>query len=207
MCCFAKKACTRAAEWPDTLTWWSWSARSVIVNATVTKYTRSVNGVSLPTDYPQGRVTVHGCTVRSPLTGCQVTSRPHDRFSRYSKWPDTFRTALTFTTVHGLTSQTTTDLKQWQHLNLRSTKLQREWQILRNEVSLCTYYINIHEKGKRGKLELETKHAWTLLLWKLLEQRIKQDWVNVMDLRDTEYWKDDGRLLWWWLHNQAHKNR
>ena len=37
---------------------------------------------------------VHGCTVRSPLTGCQVTSRPRDRFSRYSKWLDTFRTIL-----------------------------------------------------------------------------------------------------------------
>ena len=36
---------------------------------------------------PQRRVTVHGCTVRSPLIGCQVTSRPHDQFSRYSKWP------------------------------------------------------------------------------------------------------------------------
>ena len=39
-------------------------------------------------------MTVNGCTVRSPLTGCQVTSRPCDRFSRYSKWLDTFRTAL-----------------------------------------------------------------------------------------------------------------
>ena len=37
------------------------------VNATVTQYTNSVNGVSLPTDYPHGRVTVHRCTVRSPL--------------------------------------------------------------------------------------------------------------------------------------------
>jgi len=36
--------------------------------------------------------------LRSPLTGCQVTSRPRDRFSRYSKWLDTFRTAL----VHGV---------------------------------------------------------------------------------------------------------
>ena len=41
-----------------------------------------------------GRVTVYGCTVRSPLTGCQVTRRPRDRFSRCSKWLDTFRTAL-----------------------------------------------------------------------------------------------------------------
>jgi hypothetical protein len=32
--------------------------------------------------------------LRSPPTGCQVTSRQPDRFSRYSKWPDTFRTAL-----------------------------------------------------------------------------------------------------------------
>ena len=39
---------------------------------------------------------VHGCTVRSPLTGCQVTSRPRYRFSRYSKWLDTFRTALVY---------------------------------------------------------------------------------------------------------------
>ena len=64
------------------------------VNATVTQYTISVNGVSLPTDQPHGRVTVHGRTVRSPLTGCQVTSKSRDRFSRYSNWPDTFRTAL-----------------------------------------------------------------------------------------------------------------
>jgi hypothetical protein len=42
-----------------------------LVNATVTQYTSSVNGVSQPTDWPHGRVTVHGCTVRSPLTGCQ----------------------------------------------------------------------------------------------------------------------------------------
>ena len=39
-------------------------------------------------------MTVYGCTVRSTLTGCQVTSLPRDRFSRYSKWLDTFRTAL-----------------------------------------------------------------------------------------------------------------
>ena len=32
--------------------------------------------------------------LRSALTGCQITSRSPDRFSRYSKWPDTFRTAL-----------------------------------------------------------------------------------------------------------------
>jgi hypothetical protein len=41
-----------------------------------------------------GKVTVHRCTVRSPLTGCQVTSRPSDTFSRHSKWTDTFQTAL-----------------------------------------------------------------------------------------------------------------
>jgi hypothetical protein len=39
-------------------------------------------------------VTVHGCTVRSPLTGYQVTSRPRDQFSGYSKRLDTFRTVL-----------------------------------------------------------------------------------------------------------------
>ena len=91
MWCLAKKACTRAVKWTGALSWWRWSARSVIVNATVTKYTSSVNGVSLPTDYPHRRVSNHGCTVRSPLTGCQITSRPHNWFSRYSKWLDTFR--------------------------------------------------------------------------------------------------------------------
>ena len=91
-----KKACTRAVEWAGALSWWSWSAHSVIVNTTVTQYTSSVNGVSLPTDQPHGRVTIHGRTVRSSLTGCQVTSRPRDRFSRYSKWSDTFRTALAY---------------------------------------------------------------------------------------------------------------
>ena len=64
------------------------------MNATVTQYTSSLNGVSLPIDEPHGRVTVYRCTVRSPLTGCQVTSRPRNRFSRYSKWLDTFRTDL-----------------------------------------------------------------------------------------------------------------
>jgi hypothetical protein len=71
-----------------------------LVNVTVTQYTSSISGVSLPTDWPHGRVTVHGCTVRSPLTGCQVTSRLHDRFSRYSKWLGTFRTGLIFEHCH-----------------------------------------------------------------------------------------------------------
>ena len=43
---------------------------------------------------PHGRVTVHIRAVRSPLTGCQVKSRPRDRFSRYWKWLNTFRTTL-----------------------------------------------------------------------------------------------------------------
>ena len=88
-----KKACTRAVEWAGPMMQIRLS-RSVIVHATVTQYTKRVNGVSLPTDQPHGRVTVHGCAVRSPLTGCQVTSRPRDRFSRYSKWLDTFRTGF-----------------------------------------------------------------------------------------------------------------
>jgi len=33
----------RAVEWPGALSWWSWSARSVSVNATVTQDTSSVN--------------------------------------------------------------------------------------------------------------------------------------------------------------------
>jgi hypothetical protein len=47
----------------------------------------------LTADWLAPRETVHGCAVRSLLTGCQVTSRPRDRFSRYSKLTDTFRTA------------------------------------------------------------------------------------------------------------------
>jgi hypothetical protein len=43
---------------------------------------------------PHGRVTVHRCAVRSFLTDCPVTSRPCERFLRYSKWTDTFWTAL-----------------------------------------------------------------------------------------------------------------
>jgi len=41
-------------------------------------------------------MTVHGCTVRSHLTGCQVTSRPGDQFSRYSKLMDTLGTAFLY---------------------------------------------------------------------------------------------------------------
>ena len=46
------------------------------VNVTVIRHTRSVNGVSLLNDSTHERVTVHGWTIRSTLTGCQVTSRP-----------------------------------------------------------------------------------------------------------------------------------
>ena len=35
-----KRAYTRAVEWAGALSWWSWSALLVIVNATVTHYTR-----------------------------------------------------------------------------------------------------------------------------------------------------------------------
>ena len=68
--------------------------RRRLVNATVTQYTSSVNGISLSTDWLHGRVIVHGCIVSSLPTGCQFTSKPRDRFSRYSRWPDTFRTAF-----------------------------------------------------------------------------------------------------------------
>jgi hypothetical protein len=45
----------------------------------------------LTADLLAPRESVHGYAVRSLLTGCQVTSRPCDRFSRYSKWLDTFQ--------------------------------------------------------------------------------------------------------------------
>ena len=67
-----------------------------LVNATVTQYTSSINGVSLPTGQPHGIVTVHRCAVMSPLSGCQITSRPPDQFSRYWKWMNTFQTALVY---------------------------------------------------------------------------------------------------------------
>ena len=50
----------------------------------------------LTADWLAPRESVHGCTVRSRLSCCQVTSRPCDRFSRYSKWQDTFRAALVY---------------------------------------------------------------------------------------------------------------
>ena len=45
-----KRTCTSSVEWAGAFSWWRWSARSVNVNATVTQYTNSVNGFSLPTD-------------------------------------------------------------------------------------------------------------------------------------------------------------
>jgi len=66
------------------------------VNAMVTQYTSSLNSVSQLTDQPHGKVTIHTCAVRSPLTGCPVTSRPCDQLSRYSKWLDTFQTDLIY---------------------------------------------------------------------------------------------------------------
>ena len=45
-----KEACRRAVKWAGVLMQIRWSARSVFVNAKVTQYTSSVNGVSLPTD-------------------------------------------------------------------------------------------------------------------------------------------------------------
>ena len=49
------------------------------------------------------RVTVHGCAIMSLLSDCQVTSRPRQQYSRYSKWLHTFRTGL----VHRLETRST----------------------------------------------------------------------------------------------------
>jgi len=67
---------------------------------------------------------------------------PHIHHSTWPHIPDNYR----------LKTMTVPELK-------KHKVTQREWQILQNEVCLCMYYINIHEKGKRGKLEWETKHA------------------------------------------------
>jgi len=55
-------------------------------------------------------VTVHRCTVRSPLSGCQVTSRPCDQLSRYSKWLETSQTALV--SEHGTENNIVTEAKK-----------------------------------------------------------------------------------------------
>ena len=48
----------------------------------------------LTADWLDPRESVHGSAVTSSLTGRHVTSRPRDRFSRYSNWLDTFPTGL-----------------------------------------------------------------------------------------------------------------
>jgi hypothetical protein len=48
----------------------------------------------------------YGCRVRSPLTSCHILSRPHNRFLRYSKWLDTFWTALVNSHIHLTYSKT-----------------------------------------------------------------------------------------------------
>jgi hypothetical protein len=97
------------------------------VNATVAQYTSSVNSVSLLTDQPHRRVTVHGRAVRSTLTGCQVTSRPRDWFSRYSKWLGTFQTALVTALLslsgykkHDILKKTPSDCKLKKYWQLQS---------------------------------------------------------------------------------------
>jgi len=50
MLCQKEKALRRVVEWAGALSWWSWSTRSVVVTASFTPYTSSVNGVLLPTD-------------------------------------------------------------------------------------------------------------------------------------------------------------
>jgi hypothetical protein len=52
---------------------------------------------------PHRTVTVHRCIVKSFLTDCQVTPRPCERFSRYSKWTDTFWTAVIY--IHSCVCQ------------------------------------------------------------------------------------------------------
>ena len=68
------------------------------VNATVTQYIRSITAPHCRLTSPTVEL-LQGCTVRSPMTGCLVISRPHDRFSRYTEWLDTFRTVLVVNTV------------------------------------------------------------------------------------------------------------
>jgi len=100
MWCFAKEACTRDLERAGALSWWSWSAHPVIVNATVIQYASSVNGVSLPTDYPHGRVSVHRGTVKSPLDWLPSyikAMRPLLKiFKMAGYFPDRLRTSILF---------------------------------------------------------------------------------------------------------------
>jgi hypothetical protein len=88
---FAKNASTRAVEGAGAMSWWICSIGHFEYDGH-TLHKRSQRRRTA--DWlAHGRVTVYRCTVRASLTGCQVTSRPLDRFSRYAKWTNTFRTA------------------------------------------------------------------------------------------------------------------
>ena len=59
------------------------STHSAILNPIDPQYTRSLNGIYLPTDQYSEVVIVHACAFQSTLLGCQVTLMPHKPFSSY----------------------------------------------------------------------------------------------------------------------------
>ena len=59
------------------------STCSVILNATATQYTCSLNGIYHPTDQHSEVIIVQVCAFQSSLLGCQVMSLLHKQFSSY----------------------------------------------------------------------------------------------------------------------------
>jgi len=85
------------------LLWIYGTLNNITITINIIQYTCSVNS----TDDSQRRPTtdrlvltgkmresVHGRAVRSPRSGCKVTSTSRDQFSRYSLWLDTLPTVL-----------------------------------------------------------------------------------------------------------------
>ena len=96
------KTCTRVVEWTGAFIQICWSSRLVNVNATVTQ------AQSTASHFQVTSPTWEWLFTDAFLTGCQVTSRPYDRFSRCSKWLDTSRIGLLgkfFVRRHSVISQ------------------------------------------------------------------------------------------------------
>ena len=91
--------------------------------------------------YQTVTVNVQGCTVRFPLTGCQVTSWPRDRFWGCSDWLDSFRPSLVIRYRGKIDHQNATFVFQYFQSRI-SNKKQKIW--CRNfYIREQIFYINI----------------------------------------------------------------
>ena len=75
------------------------STCSVILNATATQYTGSLNMSTAPTNKYSEVVVIHACAFQSSLLGCQMTSMSQKPFSLYEQWLDFFQAHLTYGTA------------------------------------------------------------------------------------------------------------